>query len=90
VPVTLQIIAVSLTFTGIILIPMFAFVLRRTVRWAKIEDQLQELGKDIATLVKDKDRVHQAMIEQMGEDRKATNVRLRWLEENVWRRDRAS
>lgn len=37
-------------------------------------------------LVENKDRIHAEMLGQMREDRQATDRRLRWLEEYLWRR----
>jgi hypothetical protein len=50
--------------------------------------QLKNIVEDIRALVADKDRTHTEILEQMREDRKATDRRLRWLELNVWSRRR--
>lgn len=79
-----EVVSLLLTFIAILLIPGVAFLIRGAMKWTRVEDQLENLMKDVKDLVEDKDRVHNAMIEQMKDDRRATDRRLRWLEEHVW------
>lgn len=65
---------------------IIVYILRLAVRWARVEHQLEDLVSDVKQLVNDKDKVHQALYESMREDRNATNIRLRWLEEHLWGR----
>jgi hypothetical protein len=48
------------------------------------EVRLQAIAKSLEDLVHDKDRVHAEIIQQMREDRQATNERLTYLERYVW------
>lgn len=79
---------VSISFLGIVLIPLTALLWRVAVSVTREHDKMTEIEEDIQKLVDDKDRTHAAIIEQMREDRTATNQRLRWLEENVWNTQR--
>lgn len=58
--------------------PALVLLFRLTVRFTQMSDR-------IADLAEDKERVHQEMYRSMREDRAATDRRLRWLEENLWR-----
>lgn len=85
----------------ILLITLFfgtglGFIIRASMRWARVEIRLDEVCADVSLLTSNKDKVHSEMVEnmslvhrdisnQMREDRAATNQRLRWLEENVWK-----
>lgn len=75
-----------LSAIGIIGIPTLAFVVRATIKWTRVEDKLEVIATKLLDLVRDKDKIHSKMLQQMREDREATNRRLRWLEENLWRR----
>lgn len=77
--------ALILSALGIIFIPLLIVLIRGIVKWTRVEDKLDELVRDMGQLIKDKDETHNAMLQQMGDDRSATDRRLRWLEENVWK-----
>jgi hypothetical protein len=79
-----QIITICLTAMGVIVIPMFIWIIKITSKWTKLEEQMSRAVLDIDKLVKDKDKTHEAMLQQMTNDRNATNLRLRWLEEHLW------
>ena len=80
-----QIDTIILSILTILVIPMIGLLWRIATFRAKITDDIEDIGKDIRALVSDKDRVHKELADQMREDRRATNERLRWLEENLWR-----
>lgn len=82
----LQIIAVILSAMGIIFIPVVIMLYRGIVKWTRTEDKLDELVSDMKQLILDKDKTHSDMLKQMTDDRRATDRRLRWLEENIWRK----
>lgn len=44
-----------------------------------------ELARQVEQLVGEKERTHAAILDQMREDRRVTDRRLRWLEEHLWR-----
>lgn len=75
-----------LTVISVIGVPTLAFVVRATIKWTRVEDRLGHLVDDVGDLVRDKDRAHAEILNQMREDRKATNDRLTWLERNLWQR----
>ena len=67
-----------------LLIPMVVILIRTAVKWTRVETKLDQVVKDLALIVEDKDKVHREMQTQMREDRNANNQRLRWLEEHLW------
>jgi outer membrane murein-binding lipoprotein Lpp len=71
---------------SILLIPALVLLVRISQKWTRSEDKLEQIASDMSDLVIDKDKVHQELVNQMREDRNATNLRLRYLEENFWRR----
>lgn len=73
-----------LAVMSVIIIPLVALMIRLIIRWSKMESALSSLTKDVSDLVRNKEATHTAMLDTMREDRKATDRRLRWLEENVW------
>jgi hypothetical protein len=75
-----------LFFISIICLPTLAFVIRATIKWTRVEAKLEELTKDMRDLVEAKDKVHTEIVAQMNRDREATDKRLRWLEEYLWKR----
>jgi len=84
-----------LAFMSIILIPLVWTALRGLVKWTRVENKLDNVVTAVEKLVTDKDVVHRELVDQMrrmqqelgkqmGEDRKATNERLQWLERHAW------
>jgi len=76
---------IMLTVIGVFFIPIIVMLYRGIVKWTRTEDKLDELVRDVQQLVKDKDSTHAAMIQTMSDDRRATDRRLRWLEEHLWK-----
>lgn len=83
-----MVVSIILSVIGIVFIPLLITLIRVTVKWTKVEAKLDELARDMRDLVESKDKVHTDMIRSMSEDRDATNRRLRWLEEHIWRNSR--
>lgn len=81
-----QLLILILTALGVIFIPLLLLLVRIIIKWTKVEIRLDELTSDMSKLVLDKDRTHTEIVNQMIDDRRATDKRLRWLEENVWNR----
>jgi hypothetical protein len=77
VPIVIS--ALSLAFSG--LAATLTVIFRAIKHQTQIEDKLDNVIEDTGKLVVDKDRVHQAIYEQMRVDREATDKRLRYLEE---------
>ena len=73
------------SLVAILLIPAIVLLVRIVRKWTRTEDRLDAVATAVEKLVEDKDKIHQEMFAQMREDRNATNTRLRWLEENVWK-----
>lgn len=79
---------IIMTALTALLIPAIGLMFRLVIKWTKTESRLEELTKDMRELVNDKDKIHSEILGQMRDDRAATDKRLRWLEENVWRTGR--
>lgn len=79
-------ISTAITILAILLIPAIGLLIRIVVKWTRTEARLEDLADDMRKLVNDKDQTHREMLGQMREDRQATDRRLRWLEEYLWRR----
>lgn len=75
----------ALAAIGSILFAVFVWfvsLLARLVqRTTRTEDKVDSVVKDMLELVKNKDSVHSAILEQMKFDRDATDRRLRFMEE---------
>lgn len=78
-------VTIGLSVLSILVIPALGFLIRITIKWTRVEDKLDHIADDMVKLVQDKDKVHLEITRQMSDDRKATDRRLRWLEENVWK-----
>jgi len=77
---------VILGIISVMLVPLIVFIWRGAVKWTRVEDKLDGVIRNVADLVRNEDKIHQTMIDQMKEDRRATNERLTWLERNLWNR----
>lgn len=77
--------SLALTFIGVILVPLFVLLFRLTISGTRLTDRVGSIENDLKDLVDNKEKVHAAILEQMKDDRRATDRRLRWLEQNLWR-----
>lgn len=80
-----EIYTLILSLAAIVIIPLIVLLVRITQKWTRVEGKLETLANNMDKLVKDKDAIHTEMISQMRDDRKATDRRLRWLEEHLWK-----
>jgi hypothetical protein len=71
---------------GAIVLPLLVMMVGILVKWTRMEDRLGEITDDVRKLVEDKDKVHLAIQQEIRDDRVATDRRLRWLEEHLWKR----
>ena len=83
-----EVLSLLISLVGVIMIPLLVMAFRGMIKWTKTELQLAQVALDLAELIRDKDRVHREMLDQMKEDRHATNERLTWLEQNLWSKRR--
>ncbi len=83
-----QLLALILTSMAVIFIPLLALMVRIVSKWTKVETKLDVLVEDMKGIVADKDKTHSEMLKQMSDDRRATDRRLRWLEETLWKGSR--
>lgn len=79
-----------LAITTGLLIPLIVFLVRGAVKWTRVEAKMDHAITELKKIVEDKDKVHEKIYQQIQEDRKATNDRLRWLEEHLWNHDSSS
>lgn len=77
---------IILTFISVIGIPTLGVCARIMGKWNNVQSQLTRVAQDMAKLVGDKDRVHLSIQQEIRDDRAATDRRLRWLEEHLWRK----
>jgi hypothetical protein len=78
-------IPISISILSVILIPLIIMLWRIASGITHTRDQINGIEKDLKDLVEDKEKSHNEIYIQMREDRNATNLRLRWLEENLWK-----
>lgn len=76
---------IALSILSVILIPLLVVLVRVVQKATRLEVNQEQISASLVSLVQDKDKVHAAMLNQMRDDRRATDQRLRWLEEHVWR-----
>lgn len=81
----MQYLTIMLAVIAVLITPALAILFRAAIRWKGIEDKLDEAVRDLKSIVDDKNKVHSEIVAQMREDRSATDRRLRWLEENIWK-----
>ena len=80
-----DIIGLILAIVSVLVVPLIVVLIRGAIKWTRVETKLDQAIARLDDIVRDKDETHRVMIQQMTDDRKATDQRLRWLEENVWR-----
>lgn len=76
---------VEVAFIAGVGIPILGFLITISVQWGGLRSELKSINKELIDIVKDKDDMQHSILDQMKVDRDATDRRLRWLEENVWR-----
>lgn len=81
-----EIVTLILGIVTTLLIPLIVFLIRGAIKWTRVESKLDSVVTELRSITADKDKVHSEIYSQMREDRAATNKRLRWLEEYLWRR----
>lgn len=70
-----ELLSTVLAVLGVLVIPLTVFIIRGAVKWASVEHVLGDLGNDLKEMKAD-----------IKSDREATNKRLVWLEQTLWRR----
>jgi hypothetical protein len=76
---------IAVSILGILILPLMALLFRMVIKFTRVEDKLDVVITDMKELVLDKNKTHAEIAATMREDRQATDRRLRWLEEHVWR-----
>jgi hypothetical protein len=76
---------IALSFLAIILIPLLVMLVRIVQKATRLEGNQERISNSLISLVQDKEKIHAAMLDQMKDDRRATDIRLRWLEEHYWK-----
>lgn len=80
-----QLVSLIIAALATLVVPLLMFVVRGAIKWSVVESKLDHAIGKLEEIVRDKDVTHKAMFQQMTDDRRATDQRLRWLEENVWK-----
>lgn len=80
--------SVAIAIVTVLLIPLVVLLIRGAVKWTRVEGKLDGAIVKLGEIVQSKDRDHAELAAQMREDRKATDERLRRLEDHVWPRRR--
>lgn len=70
-----------LTLIFMVISAILTIVVRGERRQTRTEDKVSQMVDKVEEIVRDKDRIHKEMLEQMRYDRDATNKRLRFVEE---------
>jgi len=78
---------IGISILGIILIPFLALLFRLTIKSTQLVDRVANIDQGLKEAVQNQTKQNAELNAQMRDDRLATNQRLRWLEENLWRRD---
>lgn len=81
-----EIVSMILSIVGLLLLPLVVFLIRGAIKWTRVEGKIDHAIEELRAIVADKDKVHNEIYAQMREDRAATDRRLRWLEEFLWKR----
>lgn len=76
---------ILMSIVSVLLIPAIALMINVSMKWTRAQARIESLTEDVRELVVNKERTHAEMLQQMREDRNATDKRLRWLEEYLWR-----
>lgn len=71
-----------------LLIPLIVVLIRGAIKWTRVESKLDHAIEELKRISADKDKIHTEIYSQMTQDREATNRRLRWLEEHLWKGDK--
>lgn len=80
------VIGLALTAISVIGIPLVTMLVRGSAKWTRVEAKLDNVIDDVRDLVINKDQVHLVIMQTIKDDRAATDKRLRWLEEFLWKR----
>lgn len=87
---TVDFIGAVASIIGLVILPVLFVLMRAMIKWSRVETKLDHVIERLNTIVQDKDKVHTEIVDQMREDRSATNARLQWLERNLWKKERDS
>lgn len=82
----LTVIVSGLSFLFVVMMASLGLIVRITRKWTSVENKLDHMTENLATIVRNNDKVHEEIVAQMREDRRASNERLVWLERNVYPR----
>lgn len=86
-PVTaVEVFTVVLATISVIVAPLMVMIIRMAVKWTRVEEKLNTVVGELREIVGNGDRVHLAIMDEIRRDRDATNQRLRWLEEYLWKK----
>lgn len=81
-----QYLEIILTILAVLILPGIGLMIRSAVRSARLESDVRNVIDDVKQVIMTETEAHKEIYEQMREDRKASNQRLMWLEQNLWKR----
>jgi hypothetical protein len=68
------------------MIALLTYVIRAAMRIAKTEERVTDMMSDIQKIVESKEKDHRQLADALKSVYESTDRRLRWLEENTWKR----
>lgn len=81
-----QYLEIILTILAVLILPGIGLMIRSAVRSARLESDVRNVIEDVKQVIMAETEAHKEIYAQMREDRKASNQRLSWLEQNLWKR----
>jgi uncharacterized protein YoxC len=83
-----ELLTIIITALALLILPALAFLVRITVKWQRVEDNLKEVTDDLTEIVKENAGAHKELYKLTKGMQEALDRRIRWLEQNVWNRRR--
>lgn len=83
-----SILTTLLVFVSGLMVTLITYIVRFASRMARTEEKVSQLVDDITKLVGSKEKDHERLAQGLSKINESTDKRLRYLEENFWRRPR--
>lgn len=81
-----QYLEVILSILSVLIIPGIVLMIRSAVKSGQLESDVRNVIDDVKSVITSEAEAHKEIYANMREDRKSTNARLTWLEQNLWKR----
>lgn len=76
---------IGIGLLSVILVPFIVLLFRLTVQATKLVDRVNVIERDFRELTQNTAETQKEILKTIREDRNATDRRLRWLEEHLWK-----